>query len=127
MNTYRVHDIRDGFLAPDKMIKAHSPMEAVMYAGYVDFERDYSGRSGSILVTGPRGRYVYFGRKRIQMNGYQKIKVYPSIGEAFYVMVPDSVEDIDEFLEDHLINVEEWDTAEDLERRNKNGTALAMG
>lgn len=64
MNTYRVNDIRDGLLAPDKTIEAHSPMEAVMYAGYVDFRRDYSGRSGSIVVTGPRGSYVYFGRRK---------------------------------------------------------------
>lgn len=64
MNTYKVYDIRDGLLAPDKMIEAHSPMEAVLYAGYVNFRRDYSGRSGSIVVTGPRGSYVYFGERK---------------------------------------------------------------
>lgn len=64
MNTYRVDDIRDGLFAPTKVIQAHSPMEAVMYAGYVDFRRDYSGRYGDIVVTGPRGSYVYFGRRK---------------------------------------------------------------
>lgn len=64
MNKYKVYDIRDGLLAPDKIIEAHSPMEAVMWAGYVNFRRDYSGRGGSIVVTGPRGSYVYYGEKR---------------------------------------------------------------
>ena len=64
MNSYKVSDIRDGLLAPDKIIEARSPMEAVMWAGYVNFRRDYSGRGGSIVVTGPRGSYVYYGEKR---------------------------------------------------------------
>lgn len=64
MNTYKVYDIRDGLLAPDKKIDARSPAEAVKLAGYADSRRDYSGRGGSIVVTGPRGSYVYFGDKR---------------------------------------------------------------
>lgn len=41
------------------------------------------------------------------MIGYLKVKVYPDIGPAFYVLVPDEVEDIDEFLDEHLKNVSE--------------------
>ena len=63
MNTYRVYDIRGGLLAPDKKIDARSPKEAVEQAGYLNVHRDNSGRSGSIVVTGTRGSYVYFGDK----------------------------------------------------------------
>lgn len=45
------------------------------------------------------------------MIGYLRIKVYPDIGPAFYVLVPEEVEDIDEFLYDHLKNVSEWEEA----------------
>lgn len=42
---------------------------------------------------------------------FLKIKIFPEIGPAFYILVPDDVEDIDAFLDDHLINVQEWDWA----------------
>lgn len=45
------------------------------------------------------------------MSGYLKVKVYPDFGSEFYVLVPEEVEDIDEFLDDHLKNVSEWDEA----------------
>lgn len=45
------------------------------------------------------------------MIGYLRVKVYPDIGPAFYVLVPEEVEDIDEFLDDHLTNVSEWEEA----------------
>jgi len=45
------------------------------------------------------------------MSGYLKVKVYPETGPAFYVLVPDEVEDIDEFLDEHLKNVSNWDEA----------------
>lgn len=45
------------------------------------------------------------------MIGYLRIKVYPDFGPAFFVLVPEEVEDIDEFLEDHLKNVSEWEEA----------------
>ena len=40
------------------------------------------------------------------------IKVFPSEGPVFYVGVPETVEDIDMFIEDHLRNVEFWEEAE---------------
>lgn len=43
------------------------------------------------------------------MGEYLKIKVFPEIGPVFYVLVPESVEDIDAFLEDHLQNAEFWE------------------
>ena len=64
MSTYKVYDIRGGLLAPDEKIEACSPAEAVKLAGYENVKRDYSGRGGEIVVYGPRGSYVYFGRKK---------------------------------------------------------------
>ena len=47
------------------------------------------------------------------MNGeYITVKIYPIIGPVFYVDVPESVEDIDLFLDDHIKNVEFWEVAE---------------
>ena len=47
------------------------------------------------------------------MHGeYLTIKVYPVTGPVFYVMIPESVEDIDLFLDEHLSGVEFWETAE---------------
>lgn len=46
------------------------------------------------------------------MSGYLKVKVYPETGPAFYVLVPEEVEDIDLFLDDHLKNVASWDEAQ---------------
>ena len=43
---------------------------------------------------------------------YLPVKIYPSIDKPFYVLVPESVDDIDLFLEDHLKNVEFWEEAE---------------
>lgn len=40
------------------------------------------------------------------------LKVYPTIGVPFYVGIPESVEDIDLFLDDHLKNVEFWEVSE---------------
>ena len=48
---------------------------------------------------------------KIEFHCFRKVKIYPSIGPAFYVLVPDEVEDIDEFLDDHLKNVEGWSEA----------------
>ena len=45
------------------------------------------------------------------MIGYLKVKVYPDIGPAFYVLIPDEVEDIDAFLDEHLQNVASWGEA----------------
>ena len=44
---------------------------------------------------------------------YLSVKVFPSVGPVFYVLVPESVEDIDLFLDEHLTDVEFWETAED--------------
>lgn len=46
------------------------------------------------------------------MREFRRVKVYPETGPAFYVLVPDDVEDVDAFLEDHLNNVTAWDEAE---------------
>lgn len=47
------------------------------------------------------------------MNGeYLTVKIYPTIGPVFYVDVPESVEDIDLFLDDHIKNVEFWEVDE---------------
>lgn len=43
---------------------------------------------------------------------YLTVKVFPSVGPIFYVLVPESVEDVDVFLEEHLKDVEFWETAE---------------
>lgn len=43
---------------------------------------------------------------------YLSVKIYPSTGSPFYVLVPESVEDIDAFLDEHLTNVEFWETVE---------------
>ncbi len=40
------------------------------------------------------------------------IKVFPSAGPAFYVGVPEDVEDIDLFLDEHLKHVDFWEEAE---------------
>lgn len=40
------------------------------------------------------------------------VKVFPCEGPAFYVGVPESVDDIDLFLDDHLKNVNYWEEAE---------------
>ena len=45
------------------------------------------------------------------MEEYLRIKVFPEIGPAFYILVPAGVEDIDAFLDDHLKNVASWDEA----------------
>ena len=46
---------------------------------------------------------------KIEFHRVRKVKVYPEIGPAFYVIVPEDVEDIDLFLDDHLKNVASWD------------------
>ena len=43
---------------------------------------------------------------------YMTVKIYPTIGSVFYVCVPESVEDIDLFLDDHIKNVEFWEVAD---------------
>lgn len=44
------------------------------------------------------------------MSGeYLRIKVFPSTGPAFYVLVPESVDDVDLWLDDHLQDVEFWE------------------
>lgn len=40
------------------------------------------------------------------------VKVFPTSGSAFYVGVPESVDDVDLFLEDHLKDVDFWEAAE---------------
>lgn len=45
-------------------------------------------------------------------NEILTVKIYPSVGPVFYVGVPESVEDVDLFLDEHLKNVEFWEVAE---------------
>lgn len=42
------------------------------------------------------------------MNG-QVIIVFPSVGEAFRVIVPEEVNDIDDFLDEHFHGIENWE------------------
>jgi len=46
------------------------------------------------------------------MREFRRVKIYPEIGPAFYIFVPDEVEDTDLYLDDHLKNVVSWDEAE---------------
>ena len=43
------------------------------------------------------------------------VKVFPSIGPAFLMEIPEDVEDVDAFMDDHLINVEFWEWEYDYE------------
>lgn len=43
-----------------------------------------------------------------------KIKIYPSFGDIYYVLISEELydnEEIDEWIEDNLKNVEEWQYA----------------
>ena len=51
------------------------------------------------------------------MDSYEvKIKIYPDIGDTFIVTLKVSADEagnfIDEWIEDHLKNVQEWDYAD---------------
>ena len=37
---------------------------------------------------------------------YLQVKVFPSVGEVFYVLISENVEDIDSWIEEHFSNIE---------------------
>ena len=46
------------------------------------------------------------------MNEIYFVKVFPTFGPAFVVGVPEHVDDVDMFLEDHIKNIDFWEPLE---------------
>ena len=40
---------------------------------------------------------------------FMKIKIFPEFGDAYYVLIPESVEDIDAWIGKNLDNVDFWE------------------
>ena len=40
---------------------------------------------------------------------FMKIKIFPEIGDAYYVLIPESIEDIDAWIDENLNFVDFWE------------------